>query len=76
MGDKSSSFVTTLFPSKVMPSNLNETVTTSESGSNVASVFAKSLVNSNSEVAMNHKDHSGGDTSSCLGSLFSPSTVM
>jgi len=59
-----------------MPSNLNETVTTSESGSNVASVFPKSLVNSNSEVAMNHKDHSGGDTSSCLGSLFSPSTVM
>jgi len=76
VGDKSSSVITALLPNNVMSSTLNETVTTTESGSNVASVFPKSSVNKIPVVAMNPEDHSVGDKISCLGSPFSPSTVM
>jgi len=49
MGENSSYLRTSLLPSNIMPSNQNESVNTSESWLNVASIIPKSVVNSNAE---------------------------
>jgi len=58
-----------------MPSNWNEGVTTSESGSNVASIISKTDAYSSPMVAMNPEVSNVGDKSGYLNLPFLPSNV-